>query len=375
MNDLTRRLRRILAAEGMGANPERVAARRLVRDSDLGRPSDYEVRVPVSSMRRDWPEDGPADAGYRWPSYEEAVKLLNRRLKDKLDPYHTEIRKGSKGNKVVVTFLMEGDPGKALRRAQKKVENALAIMARDAVVSALRPKAETGMMDLADMRRMGSASKTAAGRPYLSEITRKKYRDGEAFMAYYIDAAKNHSKFYEMVVVPDDMGTYTLKKKWGALGQGRQDNRIHEGMTYDQAVREMNRHGKSKLRKGYIDAFSTQPVGQYPVGLEREVGFGWGTQAITQCVPALREMAVQIDKALAEVAQDDPADLLRVLESMAVLLGDIPDSMSKELSKRMRPPLQRMKRNPRFIDDPLRTKKELKTLQRYVDKQIATCNR
>jgi len=221
----------------------------------------------------------------------------------------------------------------------------------------------------------GLIPKTAAGRPYMSEITRKKYRDGEAFMAYYIDAAKNHSKFYEMVVIPNPMGMgVTLKKKWGALGQGRQQNKVEVFADIESAKRALSRHGKSKLRKGYKDAFKSQPVGQYPVGLERSVGFGWGTQAITQCVPALRDMSAMISTALAEVAQDDPADLLTALESMAALVSDIPDSMSGEVAKRMRGPVNRMKKNPRFISDPAKTSRELMTLKRYIDRQISECN-
>lgn len=221
----------------------------------------------------------------------------------------------------------------------------------------------------------GLMPKTAAGRPYMPEITREKYRDGEAFMAYYIDAAKNHSKFYEMVVIPDPSGMgATLKKKWGALGQGRQQDKVEVFADLDTAKRAMNRHGQKKLRKGYKDAFKSQPVGQYPVGLDRTVGFGWGTQAITKCVPALRDMSALISTALAEVADGDAADLLMALESMAALVGDIPDSMAGEVAKRMRGPVQRMKKNPRFIDDPSRTQRELMTLKRYIDRQIKECN-
>ena len=218
-------------------------------------------------------------------------------------------------------------------------------------------------------------TKTAAGKPYMPEVTRQKYREGEAFMAYYIDQAKNHSKFYEMAVVPDRMGTHTLKKLWGAMGQGRQQSKNQDGLDYDQALRLLAKHGQAKLRKGYKDAFKTQPVGQYPVGLDREVGFGWGTQEIVGCVPALRDMATLIDTALAEIRADDAPDLLLALEGMAGLLSDFPRSdMSKQVATRLRAPLARMKKNPRFIDDPSRTQKELKTLKNYIDRQTKECN-
>lgn len=222
--------------------------------------------------------------------------------------------------------------------------------------------------------RWASVDKEAAGRPYMPEVTLRKYRAGEAFMAYFIDAAKNHSKFYEMAVVPDPDGTYTLKKMWGALGQGRQDRKEQSGLTYDQATRLLAKHGVSKLRKGYKDAFKNQPVGQYPVGLERSVGFGWGTQAITKCVPALRSISLLIDTAIDEVRQDDAPDLLEALEGIAGFISDVPDSMAKEIAKKVRGPLGRMKKNPRFIADPDRTVKELMTLKRYIDRQTRECN-
>jgi len=221
----------------------------------------------------------------------------------------------------------------------------------------------------------GLIPKTAAGKPYMPEVTRQKYRDGEAFMAYYIDQAKNHSKFYEMAVVPDGRGTHTLKKLWGAMGQGRQQSKNQDGLEYDQALRLLAKHGLGKIRKGYKDAFKTQPVGQYPVGLDREVGFGWGTQEIIGCVPALRDMASLIDTAMAEIRADDAPDLLLALEGMAALMSDFPRSdMSKQVATRLRKPLERMKQNPRFIDDPSRTMKELMTLKRYIDRQTKECN-
>jgi predicted DNA-binding WGR domain protein len=238
----------------------------------------------------------------------------------------------------------------------------------------------------------GLMPKTAAGKPYMPEITMRKYRAGEAFMAYFIDKAKNHSKFYEMVVIPDPYGMgATLKKKWGALGQGRQQDKVEVFADLDTAKRALARHGKSKLRKGYKDAFDSPTAkGQYPVGLDRVVGFGWGTQAITQCVPAMRDLSVMIGEALDEVKgrpvnveingevrqvlNKDPDDLLAALEAMGALMGDIPDDMAKQVRDRLRRPLERMKQNPRYILDPKRTRKELKTLQRYIDTQVSECN-
>ena len=232
--------------------------------------------------------------------------------------------------------------------------------------------------------REAGITKRAAGRPYIPEVTLKKYRAGEAFMAYFIDQAKNHSKMYEMAVVPDDQrshdggdtsGSYTLKKLWGALGQGAKKPKLERNLSYAKAVSLMNTHGRAKLRKGYKDAFKTRPLGQYPVGLDREVGFGWGTQEIVGCVPALRDMSEMIDLALDKVRQGDAPDLLSLLEQMGDTLKDFPkSSMASEIAKLMRPPLQRMKKNPRFIDDPSRAAKELMTMKRYIDRQTRECN-
>ena len=193
-----------------------------------------------------------------------------------------------------------------------------------------------------------------AHRPHF--VTPKELRDGHAFMTYKIDAGKNNSKFYEGKIAPADDGSWSLLKS--------------------QAQRMLDKERKKRLGpRGYADAMKSRPLGQYPVGLDRDVGFGWGTQSITQCVPALRSMSELIVTALAEVQDDDAQDFLRALEGLVALTADLPaSSMAKEIAKKMRPPVQRMKKNPRFIDDPNRTTKELMTLKRYIDRQTKECN-
>jgi hypothetical protein len=148
------------------------------------------------------------------------------------------------------------------------------------------------------------------------------------------------------------------------------------GLAERQAQGLLDKERKKRLGpRGYADAMKSRPVGQYPVGLDRDVGFGWGTQSITQCVPALRSMSEQIVTALKEVQDDDAQDFLLALEGLAALVSDLPkSSMAKEIAKKMRPPVERMKKNPRFIDDPNRTTKELMTLKRYIDRQTKECN-
>lgn len=269
--------------------------------------------------------------------------------------------------------MVRKDPAKALKMA----DELFALMDRHGypdhwhAVQRVKDDAEF------ELRMQGgrlASDKTAAGRPYMPEVTLRKYRDGEAFMGYFIDAVKNHSKFYEMAVVPETDGTYTLKKLWGSLGQGHQTLKEETGLTYDQALRLLARQGRKKLRNGYSDAFKSRPAGQYPIGLERSVGFGHGTQAITKCVPALRSLSLLIENSIDGVRQDDASDLLDALEGMVALMSDVPDSMAKEIVKHIRKPLARMKKNPRFIADPDRTVKELMTLKRYIDRQTRECN-
>ena len=218
-------------------------------------------------------------------------------------------------------------------------------------------------------------------RPVLTGVTLSKYRAGEAMMMYHVDLQKNHSKFYEMAVVLDEAegdGSYMLQKRWGALtdsGAGRVESKDEKGLDYDSAVQAMKIHGGAKLRKGYQDAFKTRPVGQYPVGLSRSVGFGWGTQKITKCVPALREFTNLLKVAVAEAMNEQAGQLFETLRDLQALLSDIPDSsMAAEIRKLLHPPFQRIQKNPRFVSDPERTAKELVTLRRYIDRQIAECN-
>ena len=231
-----------------------------------------------------------------------------------------------------------------------------------------------------DMRSGRFAStRKVAHRPHF--VTPKELRDGHAFMTYKIDAGKNNSKFYEGKITQAADGTWSFLKRWGALtdqGTGRVDGQKHDkhGLTESQAQRMLDKEKRKRLGpRGYTDAMKSRPVGQYPVGLQRDVGFGWGTQGITQCVPALRNMSDLIVTALSEVQQDDAPDLLKALEGLAALTADLPaSSMAKEIAKKLRPPVQRMKKNPRFIDDPNRTTKELMTLKRYIDRQTKECN-
>jgi predicted DNA-binding WGR domain protein len=230
----------------------------------------------------------------------------------------------------------------------------------------------------ASVRRIVSRYIKVAHRPYMPEVTLAAYRDGMATMLYFIDAQRNHSKFYEMVIVPDGYGTFTLKKMWGALtdtGAGRADVKNEAGLDLSEAKRLMAAHARSKLAKGYQDAFKNRPLGQYPVGLQREVGFGWGTQSATVCVPALRNLLVEINGAIKAGGVNDAEGMATSLEDAQRFIKQIENSsMLREIETKIRGPVSRLRNHPRFIPEPTKTMAELKTLANYLRRQLAECN-
>jgi len=185
------------------------------------------------------------------------------------------------------------------------------------------------------------AGEKVAHKPHIREINRNTNRDGLSSMLYFIDLAKNHSKFHEMHVD----GT-TLKRVWGALtdrgGFGKTQSKNEGFMNPEQAMRQMQKIKASKVRKGYIDTYGPLhktpdgkklPQGQYPVGLTREVGFGRGTQESAFCIPELKRL------------QED------LVKHQSVLSRTLPSSdMGKKILG------------------------QIKTLTRYLEKQMALCN-
>ena len=121
-------------------------------------------------------------------------------------------------------------------------------------------------------------------------------------------------------------------------------------------------------------------MGQYPIGLVRTgPGFGWGTQAVTSCIPGLRSLQEAIDRAISEAIDRDTADLINALQEADVLVSrqiERADStMAGKIKKLIRGPMMRAKGAPRFLPDSDGTKitKELRTLSRYLTKQLSYC--
>jgi len=166
------------------------------------------------------------------------------------------------------------------------------------------------------MHKMGTSK--LAHRPMLAPegLDARKVQAGEAFMLYWIDPESNHSKFYEGLLLSNDDGSYNVKFRWGALTDSGFTGRI-DGAKFDSkfshldlatAKRALAIKYREKTGTGYVDAWRHKlPKGQYPVGLKRDVGFGWGVQETAFCVPSLRlvrdTLADAQDKVLKEKYQ------------------------------------------------------------------------
>ena len=235
-----------------------------------------------------------------------------------------------------------------------------------------------------------SGLRKTSNRPWTKGVTRRSYRDGRAFMTYLIGldagtsaaATGNNSKFYEGLIEEQTNGLWSYKRRWGGLTDRGPSGGKVDGARFDkfdlpedQARRLLQKELIKRLRRGYKDAFKSQPVGQYPVGLDRVAPFNWGTQSITKCVPALRALNEAIQNSIQEVTEDDAVDLKEELLAAQAELRKLEDSsMAREVEKRLRKPLERMQGNPRFIPEPTRIIKELRILSRYLKRQLSECN-
>jgi predicted DNA-binding WGR domain protein len=238
------------------------------------------------------------------------------------------------------------------------------------------------------LSRTASAIKTAAGKPYLRAegLTRQAVRDGEASMLYMINPVTNESKYYEMVIAknPQNVGGYTLIRRWGRLGPRFQEKREHmKNLTVAKA--ELQRIELSKVKKGYISAFGDYhrapngkklPLGQYPVGLETNAG-SWRNQEVIACKPVLLNLKKRLEEAVLDAEQGEVGeDLLQDLERAYALTASLDESMAEELQKKMRAPIERLRgTNRRFKFDPFKIEKELKSVSKYLSLQLSLCAR
>ena len=228
-------------------------------------------------------------------------------------------------------------------------------------------------------------------------LTKAKVRDGDGFMVYLVDLAKNNSKFYEGLIVENDDGTYNLLRRWGRLTDSGMTGRI-DGAKFDRdgrfrfydlnsARKALKMHYAKRLQKGYVSAFGPNhkmpdgkklPMGQYPVGLGA-AGFGWGGQSISQCSPVLGDLQDAIANAVTQIDRDKQSDTIEAAclsaKTLIQAIAHQDSSMGKKLQDALGKVLRRLGGSVRFLPDTegIKLKKELIAINRYIGKQMSLC--
>jgi len=247
-----------------------------------------------------------------------------------------------------------------------------------------------------------AATRRVAHKPVLLSdgLNVQKVREREAFMMYNIDAGANKSKFYEAIVLPQDNGTFRVKRRWGALTDSGQTGRM-DGEKFDfdprfsdlslmQAKAILAKVYRDRIDHGYIDAFGPNhqspdgrdmPSGQYPVGLARAVGFGWGTQSVSFCVPALRQVSdhlKQCQLALRKGDTETASDQQDLAERQAREVLKADSSMGQKILDN----IEHMQGRAALVlsgragpEEVTNWTVALSRLMSYLDKQLSTCNR
>ncbi len=140
------------------------------------------------------------------------------------------------------------------------------------------------------------------------------------------------------------------------------------------------------MKNGYTDAFGPQhttpdgrklPQGEYPVGLTRGTGFGWGTQSITKAVDELRAVQDEITLARLEIAGTGQAKVIEQALDRAVAhlrgYAHQDSTMAAKLIGFFEKSLRRLRGAPRFLPDPSgkALAAELATARTYIQKQLS----
>ena len=225
--------------------------------------------------------------------------------------------------------------------------------------------------------------KKIAHQPLINLRTRQKlvtpasYKEGMAKMMHLINPAKNESKFYEMVIVPKDDGTVGLIKSHGGLTDNPNKIRFWEDShpNMDAALAEMQKMTREKLRKGYKDTFR-ENRGQYPIGLTREVGFGWDTQEVTKtpvAIPAFQGLLHKLDSAIDAGERMDQEGMSIALAEVSRILFDMPaSSMAKDLQSKLSTPAKQLLSGE---VNPKRLSRALKTVRNSIKNQLSEVSR
>jgi len=232
----------------------------------------------------------------------------------------------------------------------------------------------------ANLNRTASMTREAAGKPQLAGVrSSTAYHDGRSMaeasscMLYLIGESENKSKFYEMVISGSD-----VEILYGRLGSsGRRADKSFMDSYDAQAffVKQL----KSKLKKGYVSAFSQRgehrksgPLyGTYPIGLTSNPGM-WQNQDIAYQQAMLTDTVSVVRAAIASFKQDGIVDEGAVQQLMATQrsLSTNRDSLSQEASNEIRLALDRIQGTGRAGRGSIetRTRNAIKGLQKLMRK-------
>lgn len=228
-----------------------------------------------------------------------------------------------------------------------------------------------------------------AHRPMLAPqgLDARKVKKGEGFMLYFIDAAKNHSKFYEGLMLPnnDGSGTHRVLLRWGALTDsgftGRVDGAKFDPRQSNLSEREaralLMKKYNAKTRKGYVDAWKHKlPKGQYPVGLKRDVGFGWGVQDAAFCTVELGQIRGYLSNARDSVTRNPHAVEMAIEQAISAneKLMRADSTMGAKIIKNLRQLKERSLNFTNGLDTARNMATALSRLISYIDKQLSVCH-
>ena len=355
-----------------------------------------QIQVHIDNPRMQ--TDGPKDAVLR--------KLIDKALVEATKNAQPKPEKKPREN----GELPIGDKGQQKRKQMSKAEKLKAYqeaiknsksMSPEDKKKALEKSKKPGFDADAALGAMGEeeeeggkkASLTkVAHRPYLTSegLDSRKVNKGEGFMLYMIDQAKNNSKFYEGVMLDNGDGTYRVLLRWGALTDsgftGRIDGAKFDGRMSVLSEREakavLMKKYRDKTRKGYVDAFKHKlSKGQYPVGLKRDVGFGWGTQDAAFCIPALRRIRSLLSEASQSLTQMQFASASDSLDMASELAMRDLRSEDSSMAKKILDNITHMQDRASKLmagdvdSSAIRNwKTALNRLMSYLDKQLSVCH-
>ena len=246
-----------------------------------------------------------------------------------------------------------------------------------------------------------AAVRRVAHKPILLRegLTIQKIREREAFMAYKIDPGNNNSKFYEGIVLPSDDGSFRVMRRWGALTDSGQTGRIDgakfdydprfSGLSLSQAKNVLAKVYMDRMKNGYVDVYGPHhvtpdgkklPAGQYPVGLTRRPGFGWGAQSVAFCIPALRRVQESLKATQNQLKSEDydgAVESQNAAERQAREVLKADSTMGQKILDN----IQHMQGRATIVQSGRASDKEVRTwmvalsrLQSYIDKQLSLCN-